>query len=285
MKIVTIYWSSLLQGHGSSFLRLQAPASLNFAACGPADVLSRVPSEVVGAHLFCCENLGEEIWWMNSWDEMSSRSSWPICSTEQGFLQKHSVCAPNLDELPSAIAICPCDCHNVGWIFLQSLCYARIELYLVPAFMGLTIWPQCWGMCLTFLLSKNSRIIHFSPDDWITVSHSNMSTRGISLQCNIGWLHLSTNTCQSQNVTDLRIKFSQNDMTISWWLIKFTWTIKPTTNMVSYICHKSNKSYIPFGTPEESFKKHKTFKWSLAEVGLESVLLATHHFEASHVYH
>lgn len=26
--------------------------------------------------------------------------------------------------------------------------------------------------------------------------------------------------------------------------------------MVSYICHKSNKSYIPFGTPEDSFKKN-----------------------------
>ena len=108
--------------------------------------------------------------------------------------------APNLDELPSAIAICPCDCQNVGWIFLQSLCYARIALYMVPAFMGLTIWPQCWGMCLTFLPSKNSWIIHFSPDDWTTpsdrapheVSHSNMSARGILLQWNIGWLHLST---------------------------------------------------------------------------------------------
>lgn len=58
-----------------------------------------------------------EIWWMNLWDEMSSSSSWPIGSSEQGFLQKHWVSAPNLDELPSAIAICPCDCHNVGWIF------------------------------------------------------------------------------------------------------------------------------------------------------------------------
>lgn len=45
------WWNCLLQGHGSSFLRLQAPARLNFAACGPADVLSGVPSEVVGARL------------------------------------------------------------------------------------------------------------------------------------------------------------------------------------------------------------------------------------------
>ena len=148
--------------------------------------------------------------------------------------------------------------------------------------MGLTIWPQYWGMCLTFFPSKNSWIIHFSPDDWITVSHSNMSTRGISLQWNIGWLHLST---QYFSVTERhRSSFSKwHDN--SWWLIKFTWTIKPTTNMVSYIRHKSSKSYIPFGTPEDSFNKNRTFKWSLAEVGLESVLLAKHHFEASHVYH
>lgn len=149
--------------------------------------------------------------------------------------------------------------------------------------MGRTIWPQCWGMCLTFFPSKISWIIHFSPDDWIAVSHSNMSTRGISLQWNIGWLHLST---QNFSVTERHRSWDQvfskwHDN--SWWLIKFTWTLKPTTNMVSYICHKSNKSYVPFGTPEHS-KKNITFKWSLAEVCLESVLSAQHHFEVSHVY-